>query len=135
MTVSDTEEGSVPEETKRLLNRAVGLLESVRLIAKWLLGVSIVVGVVVLALQLQVQTRNKDIQTTSESVNQMSADVDELQAIVEDLELFVNETRETTPEEAARNAAITAAVQEVPSIKAILCEAFPEATGCQPPAG
>lgn len=49
----------------------------------------------------------------------------------QDVKDYVDDLREPTPAEQERNEAVTRAVQEVPRIKQILCDVFPEADGCQ----
>lgn len=70
-------------------------------------------------------------QRNSQHIDQISGDVHELK-------VFVDELKETTPDEQAQNAAVSAAVALVPEIRVkqteiieILCQAFPEASACQ----
>lgn len=56
--------------------------------------------------------------------------IDHLTVQVDRVEEFVDELEEQTPEESERNRAITEAVNQVPQIRSILCEAFPEASAC-----
>lgn len=71
-------------------------------------------------------SRDDDIDSISESVNVMDDNVAKVKTFVDDLE-------DQTPDEQRRNQAVTAAVEQVPQIKAILCSsgAFPEAEACQ----
>jgi cell division protein FtsB len=66
----------------------------------------------------------------NEDDEQLRRDVAQLQQTVDELDAFVDELREETPSEQERNDAITRAVQIVPEIRGILCEAFPGATAC-----
>lgn len=91
---------------------------------KWLLMIVFVLMVATIVLATVV-TRN------SRNVDRMSASVDEVKVSVTHLEDFVDELETNTPEEQARNQAITRAVHEVPRIKDILCETFPEASACR----
>jgi hypothetical protein len=70
-----------------------------------------VVAVIVIAFQLQIADLN--------------ASVDHLDSFVEDLE------GPPSPTEQQENEAISEAVRQVPEIRAILCEQFPQATACQ----
>lgn len=81
------------------------------------LVVVIIVFVVAVALQFQVSSRNKSI--------------DDIEAIVIDLQEFTDTIEEETPDELERSQAIQRAVAQVPEIRQILCEAFPEVPACQ----
>lgn len=128
MTVTGRAE-PLPEETKHLLRTVRNLLWAVMLAL-------FIVFVFLMALQIQIGQRNDVLNTIDAQVTDLQESQDQVQASVEDAQAFVTEMREVTPEEADRNAAVTEAVQQVPAIRSILCEAFPEATACQaPPTG
>lgn len=94
-----------------ILTRAVPLVVSVLFV--------VVVGLAVL------------VQRNSRNVEDLTDATTHVQSSTHRVEDFVDELETETPEEAAQNAAVTAAVQLVPQIKDILCQAFPEATACQ----
>lgn len=82
-----------------------------------------VVAVVVVGLAVLVQGNDDNIDKLNESVSSVEGSTMRV-------ERFVDELETETPSEAAQNAAVTAAVQQVPEIRAILCEQFPDATAC-----
>lgn len=87
-----------------------------RLMLRLLPLVLFVTCMVVVALAILIQRNNENIEKVSASV--------------EHLEDFVADLEEETPDEQARSQAITEAVRQVPEIRGILCEQFPEATAC-----
>jgi predicted PurR-regulated permease PerM len=67
----------------------------------------------------------------SQNIENLDKGVHEVQESVDHVEDFVNELEQAPPEEVERNAAISEAVRQVPQIKSILCEQFPNATACR----
>lgn len=59
--------------------------------------------------------------------------IDKTATNAENVSNYVDDLKNPSPDVAARNKAVTEAVQQVPQIKGILCspEAFPEAEACQ----
>lgn len=94
-----------------------------RLMLRLLPLVLFVTCVVVVALAILIQRNNENIENLKGSTRDVSVSVDHLEDFVADLE-------EETPDERARSEAITEAVRQVPEIRDILCEQFPEATAC-----
>lgn len=82
------------------------------------------------ALIVLVQSNDDNIDTLGDEVATLEDAVADVDQSTDRVETFVDDLEDETPTEAARNAAITAAVQLVPEIRDILCEAFPSATAC-----
>lgn len=85
----------------------------------------VVVAVVVIAGLAVLVERN------SSNIDKIDMQLQTVEEEVHDLTLFVAELKEETPDEQAENAAISNAIRQVPEIKSILCEAFPNATACR----
>ena len=141
MTTANNEGGSAGAprgevakfDQKALLGELEKLADVVSLLRRLVFGLALFAGVllvVMAAVQWQVLDRNEEIEDISAAVNRMESNITHTDEAVEDLGAFVEELREETPEEQALNTAIRLAVAEVPSIKAILCEAFPSTDPC-----
>lgn len=89
-----------------------------RVSARLLALAAFAVTVVVSGVGLMVQNLNRDVDDVSKNVDHMEKFVETLEA-------------PPTANEAARNKAISDAVKQVPQIRSILCEQFPEATACK----
>lgn len=100
-----------------------GLLQ----IVVFLLAVLVVVAI---GFGFQVHSRNESTEILRSDVRSLQRDVDRVRAETQFLHEFVDTLTEETPSEQARNDAITRAVQQVPQIREILCEAFPGARAC-----
>lgn len=98
--------------------RFIAVVKVVRRLVITLIIVTVVSLTVNGVARFQVHRENESIESTEESVE-----------IIKD---FVETLKEPpTEDEIAQQRAVTEAVRLVPSIKDILCEEFPEATGCQ----
>jgi cell division protein FtsB len=96
-------------------------------VVRWLALIAFILVVAIAGLAVLVQ-RN------SSNVDELQGQLATVQAQVQHLEDFVNELQAPpTTEEQAQDAAISNAVRQVPDIKSILCEAFPQATACNVP--
>lgn len=89
-------------------------------------------AVVVGGLGVLVQSNSSNIDALDANVTELNKSTDAVEASTKRVERFVDDLETETPSEAAQNAAITAAVNQVPEIRAILCEQFPDATACEP---
>lgn len=121
------------ETTATVVGKAKAVVDSAEGVLKFIKWAMIVI--IFLLAYTSVMLNRVD-GNTDKNANATEANAEATQDLTEsvaDLQRFVDQLEEVTPEEAARNDAITAAVNQVPSIKSILCEAFPEATACQPP--
>lgn len=116
------------DDEESLQQSAVSLRSQVRALRKLVIAlISLTVFLMIIggALGQQVHTRNEIIEDTQ-------ANVEETRATVIDIKSYVDELRKPpTREQLEQQQAITVAVRLVPSIKGILCEKFPEASGCQ----
>ena len=96
-------------------------------IVRWLALIAFILVVAVAGLAVLVQ-RN------SRNVDKLRGQLSTVQAQVQHLEDFVDELQAPpTTEEQAQDEAISNAVRQVPDIKSILCEAFPNASACNVP--
>jgi len=102
---------------------------------KWLGLLLVVLLVVVIGIARVTQQNSHNVDDLADSVTTLEKSVDEIKRSTRHLEEFVEQLEAGSPEEQQRNAAITRAVNEVPRIKDILCEAFPEASACRPTGG
>lgn len=82
-----------------------------------------VLFVITIGLTWQSTRTNRDLDTLRQST-------EDIQWVVHNLEAFVDEIKEPTEEQHKRDQAISEAVKQVPEIRSILCEAFPEASEC-----
>ena len=98
---------------------------------KWLGLLIMIMLVVVITVAWVTQRNSHNTEDLTDSVNTLEESVDEIKRSTRHLEEFVEQLEVNSPEEQERNDAITRAVNEVPRIKAILCEAFPEASACR----
>lgn len=80
-----------------------------------------------------VQRNSHNVDTLDKSVASMDRSVKSVKRSTDHLESFVRDLETESPQERARSAAITQAVQQVPQIREILCQAFPEVPACKSP--
>ena len=95
-------------------------------VVKFLAYVVVVLFVVIIGLSIQVQINRTN-------VNRIQTSVEETERLVHNIDAIANDLSDVSPDEEALNTAIRLAVSEVPSIKEILCETFPDTTPCQIP--
>jgi hypothetical protein len=94
-------------------------------------AVVFVAAVVVTGLAVLVQDNDDTIDTLGDEVTNLEDLVEDVDRSTKRVETFVDDLEEQTPEEAAQQAAVTAAVQQVPEIRTILCQAFPDVPACE----
>jgi hypothetical protein len=109
---------SPPQRHKTSEQELRDVVALLRRVVFGLMGAAVISVVTSVLVVRNVDNNDSTIDTTADNASEVKDYVDEL--------------RDVTPDEQARNDAVTKAVQEVPSIKAILCspEAFPEAEAC-----
>lgn len=69
-------------------------------------------------------------QRNSSNIDKLDDNVAEIRQTVRRLDHVASDIEDQTPEEQAQNEAISRAVEIVPDLKIILCDAFPQANGC-----
>lgn len=107
------------------------LLRTLTTLVKILIAGVVVIGVFLFVLEVQIQQRNETTDKLRDDMRELSGNVSSLSESVDDVQAFVNDFREQTPDEVERDAAIGAAVAQVPELRSILCEAFPETSPCR----
>jgi len=90
---------------------------------RFLMVLVLVIMVVVVGLAYLVQNNNRNIDRLDRNLAAMQVQVDHL-------ENFVNDLEAESPDEEIQNQAVQEAVRQVPQIRAILCEAFPDVPSC-----
>jgi len=81
--------------------------------------------VITVGLGWMVQGLNREVDSLKGGVDTVSASTNHVEKFVKQLE------EDPTQEEVAQNQAVSQAVAQVPQIKSILCEQFPEASNCK----
>lgn len=89
-----------------------------------------VAAVVVVGLAVLVQQSDDNLDSLEDSVTTVEESVESVAESTERVEAFVDDLEEETPEEEAQAAAVAAAVRQVPEIREILCQAFPDVPAC-----
>lgn len=118
LTRSDHTHQLTTDETK-VVERAGSMTKAAAILAALVL-----VGLV--AIQFQVIQQG-------DHINRVESSTGRVEVSVEELRTFVRQVQAESESETsiAQDRAIKQAVAEVPKIKSILCEAFPDATACQ----
>jgi len=98
---------------------------------RWLFLAAFIVTMASVGNAMVVEQMGDNVQSNRETAEQTQRTADKTQRQVDHVEQFVTKLETPSPEERAQNEAVSKAVATVPSIKAILCEQFPEATACQ----
>lgn len=93
--------------------------------------VVLVMFVTIIGLATLTQRNNRNNEDIRDTVQRVEESITHVEDQVDRLDVFVDDLEAPNPEDEARNAAITEAVNQVPEIRGILCEQFPEATACQ----
>lgn len=120
MTETEIEEDSQEDMELNVL----GSLRKLVIFKVWL---DVVLLVLVIGMFIVVEQQHNNIADNTHNVHVLGSTVNRIDKSVSRLSEIANDITTVSPEEAARNAAITRVVmQTIPQIRAILCQVYPE---------
>jgi hypothetical protein len=114
------------EETEDTVTQD-GVLRSLRKLIILKLWLDVVLVVLVVGLFIVVAREQDNVDSNTRNVQAQSVTLDRIDKAVDHLKHIADDITTTTPQEAARNAAIGKVVMDtIPQIRAILCQVYPE---------